>query len=191
MNIIFGKSRRAAQRVVVLLLLLLAAPRLARADAGDSPEIEAQRLVHILGYTASDYGGAVANGAVTNPSEYEEQISLLGDAARIAAHLQPKAAAGATPPDLAAGVAKVRALVEGKAPEAQVSAAVAEVRGAVTGSFHLAEAPSAVPDATRGRALFNEHCATCHGQSGKADTARAEASRRTPPTSTILASARR
>ncbi len=174
MNIIFGKSRRVAQRVVVLLLLLLAAPRLARADAGDSPEIEAQRLVHILGYTASDYGGAVTNGAVTNPSEYEEQISLLGDATRIAAHLQPKAAAGVAPPDLAAGVAKVRALVESKAPEAQVSAAVAEVRGAVTGAFHLAEAPSAVPDATRGRALFIEHCATCHGQSGKADTARAE-----------------
>jgi high-affinity iron transporter len=174
MNIIFGKSRRAAQRVVVLLLLLLAAPRLARADAGDSPEIEAQRLVHILGYTASDYGGAVANGAVTSPSEYEEQISLLGDAARIAAHLQPKAAAGEKAPDLAAGVAKVRALVEGKAPEAQVSAAVAEVRGAVTGSFHLAEAPSAPPDPQRGRSLFLEHCATCHGESGKADTARAQ-----------------
>ncbi len=180
MIVIFGKSRRAVQRLMLLLLLLLAtAPRLARADAGDPPEIEAPRLVHILGYIASDYAGAVADGAVTNPSEYEEQLSLLGDAARIAAHIQPKVAAGESTPDLVAGVTQVRALVESKAAEARIGAAVAEVRGAVTSSFHLAEAPSAVPDPMRGRALFIEHCATCHGESGKADTARAASF--TPP----------
>jgi high-affinity iron transporter len=174
MIVIFGKSRRPALGVFVLILLVLAAvPRLARADAGDSPEIEAQRLVHILGYTASDYSGAVANGAVTNPAEYEEQLSLLADAARIAARIQPAAAAGAAVPDLTAGVAKVHALVEGKAAAAQVGAAVSEVRAAITRAFHLAEAPSAPPDLLRGRSLFVEHCATCHGESGKADTARA------------------
>lgn len=174
MIVIFGKTRGLARRVVALLLLVLAsAPRIARADEGDSPEIEAQRLVHILGYTASDYGGAVAGGAITNPTEYEEQISLLADAAKIAARVQPKVPAGATTPDLVAGVARVRALVEGKAPEAQVGAAVVEVRGAITGAFHLAEAPSAPPDPARGKALFNEHCATCHGESGRADSARA------------------
>lgn len=174
MIVIFGTSRRPARSLLFLLLLVLAAaPRRARADAGDSPEIEAQRLVHILGYTASDYGGAVANGAVTNPSEYEEQLSLLGDAAKIAARIQPTAAGGAPAPNLAAGVAKVRGLVDSKAPEAQVAAAVTEVRAAVTGLFHLAEAPTTPPDPMRGRSLFLEHCATCHGQSGLADTARA------------------
>lgn len=174
MIVIFGKSRRPAHSLLALLLLVLAvAPRLARADAGDSPEIEAQRLAHILGYTASDYGGAVANGAVTNPAEYEEQLSLLADAAKIAARIQPTAAEGAAVPNLTAGVAKVRALVEGKAATAQVSAAVTEVRAAITRAFHLAEAPSAPPDLLRGLSLFREHCATCHGESGKADTARA------------------
>jgi len=174
MIVIFKKSRGRAQGVLVLLLLLLTAtPRLARADAGDSPEIEAQRLVHILGYTASDYSGAVADGVVTNPSEYEEQLSLLADAAKIAARIQPKAAEGAAVPDLTAGVAKVRALVEGKAATAQVSAAITEVRAGITRAFHIAEAPSAPPDLLRGRSLFVEHCATCHGESGKADNARA------------------
>ena len=174
MIVIFGTSLRPAKYLLALLLLVLAsAPRLARADAGDSPEIEAQRLVHILGYTASDYGGAVANGAVTNPSEYEEQLAMLADAAKIAARIQPTADAGAGVPDLGAGVAKVRALVDGKAAPAQVSAAVAEVRAAITAAFHLAEAPRTPPDLQRGHALFLEHCATCHGESGKADTARA------------------
>ena len=159
--------------LLALLLVLVAAPGRARADAGDSPEIEAQRLVHILGYTASDYGGAVANGAITNPSEYEEQLSLLGDAAKIAARIQPAPTAGATTPNLAAGVAKVLGLVESKAPAAQVSAAIVEIRGAVTAAFHLAEAPTTPPDSLRGRSLFLEHCATCHGPSGKSDNARA------------------
>jgi high-affinity iron transporter len=175
MNINFGKRRRPAGALLVALVLVLASTATrARADAGDSPEIEAQRLVHILGYTASDYGGAVEGGAIKNPSEYEEQLSLLGDATKIAAHIQPPPAAdGAAPPNLAAGVARVRGLVESKAPEAQVGAAVAEIRATITAAFHLAEAPTAPPDPMRGRALFLEHCATCHGESGKADNARA------------------
>lgn len=174
MIVIFGKRRRLAGALLVAILLLVAsAPRRARADAGDSPEIEAQRLVHILGYTASDYGGAVADGAIINPSEYEEQLSLLADATKIAAHIQPTPAEAATAPNLAAGVARVRGLVESKASTAQVAAAVAEIRAAVTAAFHLAEAPTTPPDPMRGRALFLEHCATCHGPNGKADTARA------------------
>ena len=173
MNINFGKRRPAGALLVAILLLLASASTRARADAGDTPEIEAQRLVHILGYTASDYGGAVENGAIKNPAEYKEQLSLLGDATKIAAQIQPAAAEGATVPNLAAGVANVRALVESKASEAQVGAAITEIRGAVTAAFHLAEAPTAPPDPMRGRSLFIEHCATCHGQSGKADTARA------------------
>jgi high-affinity iron transporter len=175
MIVIFGKRRRFAGSLVLLVLLVVAAAsRRARADAGDAPEIEAQRLVHILGYTASDYGGAVVNGAISNPSEYEEQLSLLADATKIAAHLHPAVAEGATAPDLAAGVAKVRSLVENKASEAQVGAAVVEIRGVVTAAFHLAEAPTTPPDPLRGRSLFLENCATCHGDTGRADTARAQ-----------------
>src|SRR5512144_341159 len=132
--------------VMLLAVLALVFPRGARADEGDPPEVEAQRLTHILGYTAADYGGAVANGAIVSQTEYEEQLALLTDAAKIAAHLRAPA-----PPDLAAQVARVRALVDRKAPEAEVGAAVAEVRASVTAAFQLAEAPATAPDPVRGR----------------------------------------
>jgi high-affinity iron transporter len=48
------------------------------------------------------------------------------------------------------------------------------VRTSVTNAFQLAEAPAAPPDRARGKALFDEHCATCHGADGHADTARAK-----------------
>ena len=62
--------------LVALLTALAFVPRSARADAGDPPEVEAQRLVHILGYTAGDYSGAVSGGAVISATEYAEQIAL-------------------------------------------------------------------------------------------------------------------
>ena len=169
---------RRSVTTLLLTLLVLALPRAAGADPGDPPEVEAQRLVHILGYTAGDYGGAVGNGAVINATEYAEQLALLAEARKIAAGLhaagQPGAGTpGQAPADLAAQVDRVGALVDRKAPEAEVVAAVAAVRAAVTAAFQLAEAPTSPPDAARGKALYLEHCATCHGDDGHADTARA------------------
>ncbi len=158
---------------VVLVVALAFVPGGARADVGDPPEVEAQRLVHILGYTAGDYGGAVAGGAVISATEYAEQIALLTDAGKIAAGLHAPARAGQAAPDFAEQVARVRALVDRKAPEAEVALAVTQVRASVTSAFQLAEAPAAPPDAARGRELYAEHCATCHGADGHADTDRA------------------
>lgn len=172
MSFIFGRVG-----IALLLAFVLAFPRGARADEGDPPEVEAQRLVHILGYTAADYAGAVSNGAITSETEYAEQLALLTDAAKIAAHLRPPAPPGSPPggaaPDLVAQLARVRALVERKAPDAEVAASVAEARAAVTAAFQLAEAPAAPPELLRGKSLYTEHCATCHGQEGRGDTARA------------------
>ncbi len=160
-------------RRAVLLLALLLLPRSAAADEGDSPETEAQRLAHIVGYTASDYGGAVQKGVIVNQTEYDEQLTLLADAAKIAARIQPRVPAEEPRPDLVAKVEKVRSLVQAKASEEQIGVVVDDLRVVLTRAFHLAEAPSSPPDPMRGKVLYIEHCATCHGQSGLSDTQRA------------------
>lgn len=155
---------------LLLALALVGLARPAHADVGDAPEVEAQRLIHILGYTASDYGGAVAAGAIVNPAEYDEQLALLADAEKIAQRLKADPRVGV---ELASGVGRVRSLVQAKADGGEVSAAVAVVRAQVIAAFKLIDAPTAPPDEARGRSLYIEHCATCHGQTGRADTARA------------------
>src|SRR5262245_55769951 len=156
--------------LLALLLLSIAWARPALADAGDTPDVEAQRLIHILGYTGSDYGGAVAKGQVVNQTEYEEQLTLLTDAGKI---VQKLAGDPRMTPGITAAVAGVRALVERKADRADVSAAVETARTDITLAFRLVEAPSSPPDPMRARSLYIEHCATCHGQTGRGDTARA------------------
>jgi len=173
MNMIFKFSRHRAMPALFALAVVLLTARLTRADRGDSREVDAQRLVHILGYTAADYGGAVAEGKVTNESEYQEQLALLDDAAKIGARLGGAPSAGAGPLDLPTEIRKVRALVEAKAPEADVASAIEPIRTAIIGGFKLAEAPTSAPSVMRGRALYVEHCTTCHGATGKGDTARA------------------
>jgi len=163
----------ARLRVLVMLLFValgLGASSIARADAGDSPEVEAQRLVHVLGYVGADYGGAVEAGAVTNQGEYDEQLSLLDDGAKIAGRIQGAIPEGAKGADLPALVAKVRALVEKKATAEEVTSATTEAREAILGAFRLSEAPTSAPNAENGRSLFLLHCATCHGAEGRGDT---------------------
>jgi high-affinity iron transporter len=173
----FIRGRLPVLMSLAIALVVALAPRAAAAEAGEPPELDARRMVHILGYVAADYGGAVEGGAITNKDEFDEQLLLLTDAAKIAERIQPAVpsapAGGGEKLDLIAAVAKVRGLVEAKAPEGAVAEAAGEARSGLINAFRLAQAPSSAPSAERGKALYAEHCATCHGETGRADTPRA------------------
>ncbi|WP_437849908.1 c-type cytochrome [Sorangium sp. So ce363] len=162
----------AAVSAAAMAAVLLLGERPALADPGEPAEVEARRLVHVLGYVAMDYGGCVANGAVTSVIEYDEQLALLGEAIHVATRIQPSALESGAG-DLAQGIVGVRELVEAKVAADRVAIAARGARDRVASAFRLAEAPLSRPDAKRGAALYQENCATCHGPTGHADTRRA------------------
>ncbi|WP_437707547.1 c-type cytochrome [Sorangium sp. So ce448] len=162
----------AAVRAAAMAAVLLLGERPALADPGEPAEVEARRLVHVLGYVAMDYGGSVANGAVTSIIEYDEQLALLGEAVQVATRIQPSALESEAG-DLAQGIVGVRELVEAKVAADRVAIAARGARDRVASAFRLAEAPLSRPDAARGAALYQENCAICHGPTGHADTRRA------------------
>jgi len=171
MTINFGRGMRDLAHVLCLVAMLLVAPR-ATADVGDPPEVEAQRLMHLLDYIGADYGVAVSGGRVISQDEYDEQLGLATEAARIAARIAP------TLPeerrfDVPGRVGELRALIDRKVDPTEVAQATTALRTQIVGAFRIDEAPAALPDARRGAALYTEHCATCHGDTGRADTARA------------------
>ncbi|WP_437766456.1 c-type cytochrome [Sorangium sp. So ce281] len=162
----------AAVSAAAMAAVLLLGERPALADPGEPAEVEARRLVHVLGYVAMDYGGCVANGAVTSVIEYDEQLALLGEAILVATRIQPSALESEAG-DLAQGIVGVRELVEAKVAADRVAIAARGARDRVASAFRLAEAPLSRPDAERGAALYQENCAICHGPTGHADTRRA------------------
>lgn len=166
-----GAWGRAGVAVVVAVLVSVLAFG-AAADQGDAPEVEAQRLAHLMSYVAADYGGAVKDGNVTSQSEYEEQRSLLKEAASIAARLDqaPKpATAQASPAKLADLVGAVAAKVDAKASDTEVAADAGKARAASLAAFGVSETPKELPNALRGKNLFHELCADCHGATGQGD----------------------
>ncbi len=163
---------------VVAGAVLLLASSVSNAENAEAPEVEARRLVHVLGYVAADYSGAVSGGAITNADEYQEQLELLGEANKIALRIQPALAAKSTEPgqaqlNIGEQVVKVRSLVEKKADAGLVNAEATALKASLITAFRLSESPDKAPSAERGKALYTEHCVSCHGELGNADTPKA------------------
>lgn len=146
--------------------LALLAPNLAHAAPPTAPDRheDARRLAAILDYVAGDYGEAVAGGAVVDREEYEEQLEFLGEARALAARL---AAADFPLTERIAGLeGKVRALAAADAFATDVRA----LRREVVTRYAVEVAPAKPPSHERGTALYAQHCASCHGATGAADT---------------------
>jgi high-affinity iron transporter len=162
-----SRSRRRGFAVAFsLACMILALPRLAWAE--DDEAQLAARLEHKLAYLAADYAMAASSTAPGDEGESDEHAELADELARMVGRL-------ALPRDLARQVVDVSMLVRRNASASEVGAAAFEARWILIASFRLPVAPSAAPDAARGRALFEQYCATCHGLTGRADTERAAA----------------
>jgi len=181
MKVMFSNSVPRSTRPWVRLAWLVLAALLAffpvlraRADQGDPPIVEAQRLAHLLSYVMNDYGGAVENGAITSQAEYDEQRSLLREAASIAKRLDGAAKAGPQAATLLPLVESVAAKVDAKAPADDVRADALKARGSVLAAFGVSEAPKEMPNPVTGKRLFHELCSDCHGMTGQGDGPKAK-----------------
>jgi high-affinity iron transporter len=124
----------------------------------------AKRLSSIVGVAVEEYGKAVdARGRLISRLEYDETTTFLGDAKGVAGRL--------TGPD----ADKTRALldsmsvaVEAHRPPAEITA----LQGRLVSSLGVAGAmdlPTGPLDLARGKVLYVQNCAACHGESGLGD----------------------
>jgi high-affinity iron transporter len=131
---------------------------------------DAQRVVALVDYVKGDYPGAVREGSVVAPSEYEEQLRFVADARSLAVKLLPDA-----PPSdpLLQGLAQLDGLVHKKADPEDVRKACLAVRDQAIGRFKLRTTPSERPNLARAEAAYAESCAVCHAPRGNGATERA------------------
>ena len=148
--------RRFVAAATTVLGLLV--PLAAHAQAGAV-------VVHLLDYIAVDYGEAVADGKVKNAGEYQEMTEFAANVVQGVQDLPPR-------PErerLVESAVVLRGLISAKAAPDQVAAAASRLRDAVVAAYRVSIGPKRAPDLARGRLLFAEHCASCHGADGRGD----------------------
>ena len=148
-----------------LLLLVLALGAAAPVQAQAPAASEAQVAWRLLDYVSVDYAGAVANGQIVNPAEYGEMTEFAGQIRTRIDALPATAGKAALVRDAAALETRIR---DKAAPEA-VAAQAKALAAALLAVYPSPLAPAFPPDLARGRTLYQEQCAVCHGVTGRAD----------------------
>lgn len=192
-----ARRRRSIRRALVVFLYLLTlaatpifagAPKITIVGACDisdaqDRERDVHRVIGLLDYLCSDYAGAVENGKVLSAEEYEEQKSFADEVVSIVAELEGSAGAASQ----AAKTLSDRILH--LAATKDVQDAARETRLLILQKFDVKLAPEARPSLERGRELFMQNCAVCHGERGDANTQKSK-ELKPPPLSYLSAKGR-
>ncbi|MBX6332677.1 MAG: c-type cytochrome, partial [Gemmatimonadaceae bacterium] len=152
--------RTIFNKVVTLALLAAAVP----ASALLAQEHPAQRLSSIVGVAVEEYAkGIDARGQLISDQEYQEAVEFLADARSVAERL---------PGDRAPAVRAVLDTLSTAMAAKQPPQAIGEIHKrfvAALGSEGALELPRAPIDLARGRQVYTERCASCHGERGIGD----------------------
>lgn len=133
------------------------------------------RAVGILNYVIGDYPIAVGpEGEIRNEAEYHEQIALLEQVQHLLTPAQGLASASSPSAAVVDDLRELRQWVrEQRRPEAVLELA-SKLRDTLVTSNGLVLAPAALPSLARGRRLYSNACAVCHGSVGRARTPTAD-----------------
>ncbi len=138
-------------------------------SALSSPAFGADKAVattwRLLDYIAVDYRNAVQGGAVVSAGEFDEMVEFSATAAA-AIHDLP-ATAGST--ELNDGAARLRQSIQEKSAPEDVAAEARALAALLVRHYPIPLAPAAPPQFERGKALYAEQCAACHGATGHGD----------------------
>lgn len=119
----------------------------------------------MIDYLATDYAGAVRDGAVISTSEYSEMREFSRTARSRIQALPPTASSVA----LLAQADTLIAQIDAKASPAEVARSAHALADALLKAYPIATGPQRTPDLARGAALYQQQCAACHGATGKGD----------------------
>jgi high-affinity iron transporter len=132
-----------------------------------SLEAEVRQLWQLLDYVAVDYAGAVQDGTIVSEVEYRE----MQEFSTRAQHQIQALPSHPLHAELAAATTRLKQAVERKESPQQVSQLAREANRLLLQAYPFPVAPRALPDLSRGAALYQAQCASCHGATGAGDGA--------------------
>lgn len=151
----------------LLVSLITAGWAASAAVADERTESDVRQIWQLLDYLAVDYAGAVKDGAVINPSEFNEMREFARTSKRKLTLLDPRPTQSA----LLADTDGLIAAVDARSDPSVVAHLARSLGQDLLVSYPIAAAPSTPPDLGRAKVLYQAQCAGCHGASGHADGA--------------------
>ena len=119
----------------------------------------------LLDYIAVDYAGAVKDGAIVNQVEYDEMQEFSGTVVKAIAALPDTPAS----PELKRHADALREAIAAKAGPDEIAVKARALGALLVQHYPIPLKPSVPPDYARGKVLYAELCASCHGANGAGD----------------------
>ena len=119
----------------------------------------------MLDYLATDYAGAVRDGAVISASEYAEMREFAATARKRIQALPPTV----TSSSLAEQANHLVAAIDAKATPTNVAQQAHALADGLLQAYPIPTAPTQAPNLARGAVLYQQNCAACHGSTGRGD----------------------
>jgi high-affinity iron transporter len=159
-----ASSLRSPIRAILWVLALAFAAQTASASAQTvSPNAEVQTTWRLLDYIAVDYREAVRAGKVVNPAEYQEMAEFSASVSQRLSRLPDNPSR----PALLADAQTLQQAIGAKAEPTAIAARAHRLAARLLAAYPVPLAPASTPDPARGRALYAENCASCHGGKGE------------------------
>ena len=148
--------------VMAFLLVCVTFPQV----IAQSNDKNIETVVHLLDYIARDYPEGVQNGEIVDADEYEEMLEFSGqayDLTKEGKFLSDK------DKNLLEALQELKISVRDKKSATHVGDLSRSIRNKIIEITGIQTAPSLWPDASKGKALYDINCASCHGAKGDGD----------------------
>ncbi len=124
-----------------------------------------QQLLQLIDYVGVDYSGAVIDGQVVNPAEYDEMLDFTAGISQQLTDLP----AHEIKAELIRDVQLLSGWVQQKESGEKIRKLTAQMHHKIINAYQIMVVPRKQPDLARAAQLYTEQCASCHGGEGFGD----------------------
>jgi high-affinity iron transporter len=153
-------------RKFIFLLIYIATFTPLRAEPGKITANQAGYIVHMLNYLSNDYKNAVENGKVKSEDELKEMIGFAGNIDKEIKALKINTSQKDT---LLGFSAKIVELVNNHEDQSKLKDVSASAKRFLLLNTGLKTFPTNYPSISKGKTIYTENCAKCHGDKGNGE----------------------
>ncbi len=151
--------------ILFIVLNIISISELIAGDSNSTQEKDIRTFISLLDYIGTDYYNAVKDGKVVNASEYAEMNEFINRAIALFNNSDVKINSKEKI-EISGELEKLKSLIEDKSNNEEVFRSAVKIKSAILKLNLIEVSPSNWPDIQNGENVFQNNCATCHGENG-------------------------